>query len=110
MNKDIYNPPTKSINVLCHTSLGDPNDPNGRFYLKDNEYLLGTEIVTPKQDTNWEDCILCWINQTESFGSRFAIKGNIYLNGEPIWSHFTDYFVCPVQRERDNKLTEIGII
>lgn len=22
---------------------------------------------------------------------------------------FTDYFVCPVQRERDNKLTEIGI-
>lgn len=40
MNKDIYNPPTKSINVLCHTSLGDPNDPNGRFYLKDNEYTV----------------------------------------------------------------------
>ncbi len=43
------------------------------------------------------------------YGERFAVKGNIYHDGEPRWSHFTDYFVCTIQRERDNKLTEIGI-
>lgn len=127
---DIYNQPAKTVTVLCHTSLGDILDEHGRFYLKGTEYKLSTEIVTPRQDTKWEDCILCWINQTEGYGSRFAVKGNIYDTfgdfrqrferekkqmedsgefGEPYWPHFTDYFVCPIQRERDNKLTEIGI-
>ena len=107
---DIYNQPAKTVTVLCHTTLGDTNDPKGRFYLKGNEYKLGTEITRVSEDTKWEDCILCWINQTEGFGSRFAVKGNVYdIFDKPYWPHFTDYFVCPIQRERDNKLTEIGI-
>ena len=106
---DIYNEPTKTITVLCHTSLGDTNDKHGRFYLKGNEYKLGTEIIRVSEDTNWEDCILCWIDQTKGFGSRFAVKGNIYHKGEPYWPHFTECFVCPIQRDRENKLNQIGI-
>ena len=120
---DIYNQPEKTINVLCHTSLGDPLDEHGRFFTKGNEYKMTTEITTPYRltngpDTNNQECtasgslhssILCWINFNETYGERFAVKGNIYHNGEPRWSHFTDYFVCPIQRERDNKLNEIGI-
>lgn len=110
MNIDIYNLPCKTVNVLCHTTLGDTNDKLGRFFLKGKEYKLVTEKVNPSQDTKWEDCILCWVNQTDGFGSRFAVKGNIYqYNDKTYWPHFSDYFVCPIQRERDNKLTEIGI-
>lgn len=123
---DIYNQPAKTVTVLCHTSLGDTNDKHGRFYLKGNEYKLSTEITTPYRlsdgpDTNNQECILCWISFNDEkfsfgidinyhyYGERFAVKGNIYHKGEPYWPHFTDYFVCPIQRERDNKLTEIGI-
>ena len=42
---DIYNKPAKTINVLCHTSLGDPLDKQGRFFTKGNEYKLITEIT-----------------------------------------------------------------
>jgi hypothetical protein len=109
MNLDIYNLPCKTIKVLCHTTLVDPNDPYVIFYLKGNEYTLATESHIIRQDTKWEECILCWINQTETemyyFGSRFVVKGNVY--GQ--FPHFTDYFVCPIQRERDNKLNMIGI-
>ena len=28
---------------------------------------------------------------------------------EPYYTHFTKYFVCPIQRDRDNKLNQIGI-
>jgi len=104
---DIYNHPTdaksKEVTVLCHTSLGDPLDEHGRFFLKGKEYKLTTEI------RNNQEYILCWISFNEGYGERFAIKGNVYHDGEPRWSHFTDYFVCPIQRERDNKLNEIGI-
>ncbi len=122
---DIYNKPEKIITVLCHTSFGDPNDPLNRFYLKGNEYKMSTEITT---DTNNQECILCWINFKNVYGvrmkhilvikyykslfsnmRRFAVKGNIYHEGEPRWPHFTEYFVCPIQRERDNKLNQIGI-
>lgn len=112
---DIYNQPAKTVTVLCHTSLGDPlEDIQGRFFTKGNEYKLSTEITTPYRlsdgpDTNNQECILCWISFNDYYGERFAVKGNIYHDGEPRWSHFTDYFVCPIQRERDNKLTEIGI-
>ena len=118
---DIYNQPAKTVTVLCHTSLGDPLDEKGRFFTKGNEYKLSTEITTPSKwlfwmhrlsdgpDTNNQECILCWISFNDYYGERFAVKGNIYHDGEPRWSHFTDYFVCPIQRERDNKLTEIGV-
>jgi hypothetical protein len=111
---DIYNKPEKTITILCHTSLGDPLDEHGRFFTKGNEYKLSTEITTPYKlsdgpDTNNQECILCWISFNDYYGDRFAVKGNIYHDGEPRWSNFTDYFVCPIQRERDNKLTEIGI-
>lgn len=97
---DIYNQPTKEVTVLCHTSLGDPLDEHGRFFLKGNEYKMSTEVSSPYT-------ILCWISFNETYGERFAVKGNIYHDGEPRWSHFTDYFVCPIQRERDNKLNEL---
>lgn len=42
---------------------------------------LVTEKVNPSKDTKWEDCILCWVNQN-GFGSRFAVKGNIYQYNE----------------------------
>lgn len=107
---DIYNKPPKTISVLCHTTLGDLNDPLGRFYLKGNEYKMGTEIHRVSEDTKNQECILCWINQTEGFGSRFAVKGNVYGTfDKPYWTHFTEYFVCPIQRERDSKLNKIGI-
>ena len=99
---DIYNKPEKIITVLCHTSLGGTDE----FYLKGNEYKMSTEITT---DTNNQECILCWINFKNVYGERFAVKGNIYHEGEPRWPHFTEYFVCPIQRERDNKLNQIGI-
>jgi hypothetical protein len=28
---DIYNKPEKTITILCHTTLGDTNDPLGRL-------------------------------------------------------------------------------
>ena len=77
---------------------------------------LSTEIyrLSNGPDTNNQECILCWMSFNDYYYyyyyvERFAVKGNIYHDGEPRWSHFTDYFVCPIQRERDNKLTEIGI-
>ena len=106
---DIYNKPEKTITILCHTTLGDTNDPLGRFYLKGNEYKMNTEVTSVSPNTNNQECILCWIDQTKGFGSRFAIKGNIYHDGKPYWPHFTEYFVCPIQRERNNKLNQIGI-
>ena len=111
---DIYNKPAKTLSVLCHTTLGDPNDPLGRFFTKGNEYKMSTEVSTPHRltkdpDTNNQECILCWISFNETYGERFAIKGNIYNDGEPRWPHFTEYFVCPIQRERDSKLNQIGI-
>ena len=110
---DIYNQPTKEVTVLCHTPLGDPLDLHGRFFVKGNEYKMNTEIrthrLTKDPDTNNQECILCWISFNEGYGERFAIKGNIYHNDKPYWPHFTEYFVCPIQRERDNKLNEIGI-
>lgn len=105
--KDIYNKPIKSVKVLCHTSLGDQNDELGRFYLKGNEYEMNTEVHSAAEDTNNEECILCWLSQNSRFGSRFAVKGNIYDMGEAYWPHFTEYFECPLERERDNKLKQI---
>jgi len=105
----IYHFSSEDEALLCHTTLGDTNDPLGRFYLKGNEYKMNTEVTSVSPDTNNQECILCWIDQTKGFGSRFAIKGNIYHDGKPYWPHFTEYFVCPIQRERDSKLNEIGI-
>jgi hypothetical protein len=107
---NIYQAPKKSVMVLCHTALGNPNDDYGRYFEPGKEYLLGTEISGPKEDTNWEDCILCWISFNEGFGSRFAVKGNIYHSGNPIWSHFTDYFYCPVAMAREEKLNQLEIL
>jgi hypothetical protein len=62
---DIYNKPEKTITILCHTTLGDTNDPLGRFYLKGNEYKMNTEVTSVSNDTNNQECILCWIDQTK---------------------------------------------
>lgn len=110
LSGDMYNPP--SIMILCHTSLGDLNDKDGRFYEAGKEYRLQPEVVEPKKNTDYKECILCWISMSEGFGGRFAIVGNIYVDGEvckPNWPNFLDYFVCPIARERTNKLEEIGI-
>ncbi len=106
---DIYKLPPKKVTVLCHTSctLGEQS------FIKGNEYTLHTEDHGYVDNKN--ECILCWIESTNIFGARFAVKGNVYIqHGDyytesNIYNHFTDYFVCPIKRERDNKLTEIGI-
>ena len=48
---DIYNQPAKTVTVLCHTSLGDPSDKQGRFFVKGNEYKLITEVKRRLVDT-----------------------------------------------------------
>jgi len=108
LSGDMFNLP--SIMVLCHTSFGDPNDELGRFYKAGKEYRLQPNVVEPKKDTDYKECILCWINSSEAFGNRFAIVGNIYHNDKPIWKNFLEHFVCPIERERTNKLEQIGII
>jgi hypothetical protein len=99
LSSDIYKPP--SLLVLCHTTFLD--------YKAGEEYKLTPEVVAPKKDTNNKECILCWINSNPGFGSRFSIVGNIYNEDKPLWVNFLDYFVCPVARERNEKLKEIGI-
>ena len=71
---DIYSAPKKSVMVMCHTSqLID------YFYFEaGKEYSMSTEIINPSKDTNYQECILCWISFNEGYGSRFAVKGNIY--------------------------------
>ena len=91
LSTDIYNP--TSVLVLCHTTFLD--------YKSGEEYKLTPEV--------YDDCILCWINSSPGFGNRFAIVGNIELDSEPIWVNFLNYFVCPIARERNEKLKEIGI-
>ena len=86
---DIYNQPAKTVNVLCHTSLGDPLDLQGRFFTKGNEYKLSTEITTPYShrysrlsdgpDTNIQEYILCWISFNDYYGDRFAVKFNVTI-------------------------------
>lgn len=109
MSIDIYNAPRKTIMVMCHTSNGDHLDIDGRFYEKGKEYRMSTEIIKPTPDTNNQECILCWIDFNEFFGNRFAVKGNVYHKGEPYWPDFRDYFVCPLARERNDKLERLGI-
>jgi hypothetical protein len=120
MSIDIYNNPPKTVTVLCHTSAGDDDN---EYFIKGNEYELSTEYTRISEDTNNQECILCWVhlsNIPESHsnnrtGARFTVKGNEYRDAkelgerEPYYSHFTKYFVCPIQRDRDNKLNQIGI-
>ena len=106
---DIYNAPEKTVMVMCHTAMGDTIDQHGRYYEVGKEYKMSTEIIKPSADTNNQECILCWINHSVGYGSRFAVKGNIYRYDEPYWPDFKDYFFCPVSRVRDEKLVEIGI-
>ena len=124
LGNDIYNAPQKSVLVMCHTSKGDPKDMDGRYFEAGEEYWMGTEIIKPSKDTNNQECILCWISFNEGFGSRFAVKGNIYRtledralsvrlgtghNSEPYWPDFKDYFICPVARVRDEQLEKLGL-
>lgn len=107
---DIYNAPQKSVMVMCHTSMGDPNDKHGRYFEAGEEYRMGTEIIKPSADTNYQKCILCWIDFNAGFGTRFAVKGNVYDSfGKAYWSDFKDYFICPVVRIRDEQLEKLGI-
>ena len=107
---DIYNKPKKSVMVLCHTSFGDPMDKHGRYFEKGKEYRLNTEVVNPTKDTNYQECILCWMEFNEGYGSRFAVKGNIYdSDGKPYWPDFKKLFVCPIIHNRDEKLQSLGI-
>ena len=108
LGNDIYNAPQKSVMVMCHTSKGDPNDEHGRYFEAGKEYRMGTEIIKPSTDTNYQECILCWIDFNSGFGSRFAVKGNVYHNGLG-WPDFKDYFICPVVRIREEQLEKLGI-
>ena len=109
LGNDIYNAPAKYVMVMCHTSKGDPNDKNGRYFEAGKEYRMGTEIIKPSKETNYQECILCWIDFNAGYGSRFAVKGNIYDSfGKAYWD-FKDYFICPVARVRDEQLEKLGI-
>ena len=107
---DIYSAPEKSVMVTCHTSMGYPSDKRGRYFEAGKEYRMVTEIVNPSKVTNYQDCILCWISFNEGYGSRFAVKGNIYnSDGKAYWPDFKRIFECPFARERDEKLKELGL-
>ena len=111
---DIYNAPQKSVMVMCHTSMGDPNDKYGRYFEAGKEYWMGTEIIKPSADTNYQECILCWIDFNTGFGTRFAVKGNIYHYNESdsdgaYWPDFKRVFECPVAKERDQQLGKLDI-
>ena len=106
---DIYNAPQKSVMVMCHTSMGDPNDKHGRYFEAGKEYRMGTEIIKPSADTNYQECILCWIDFNSGYGSRFAVKGNVY-HGKAYWPDFKRVFECPVAKVREEKLKELGIL
>ena len=71
----------------------------------ERKFKLKCEIT--RISSNNQECILCWINFNDKFGSRFSVKGNIYRLGEPYWPHFTKYFICPIERNRDNKINKI---
>lgn len=108
---DIYNAPPKSVKVMCHTSMGDPNDKDGRYFQAGKEYRMGTEIIKPSKDTRYGECILCWVKFNEGYGSRFAVKGNIYdSDGKAYWPDFKKVFECPVTRIREEKFKELGIL
>ena len=110
LGNDIYNAPQKSVMVICHTSMGDPNDKHGRYFEAGEEYRMGTEIVKPNKDTNNQECILCWIDFNDGFGSRFAVKGNIYDSfGKAYWPDLKMVFECPVARIRGEQLEKLGI-
>ena len=106
---DIYNAPEKTVMVMCHTAFGDTIDQHGRYFEVGKEYKMTTSIYESNEGTNNQECILCWINHSVGYGSRFAVKGNVYRYDEPYWPDFKDYFFCPVARVRDEKLDEIGI-
>ena len=108
LGNDIYNAPQKSVMVMCHTSMGDPNDEHGRYFEAGKEYRMGTEIIKPSADTNYQECILCWIDFNSGFGSRFAVKGNVY-HGKAYWPDFKSVFECPVARVRDEQLEKLGL-
>ena len=111
MSIDIYNAPAKRMMVMCHTSKGDPNDKDGKYFEAGKEYRMGTEIGKPSRDTNNQECILCWIDYSIygfGFGSRFAVKGNVSHNGLG-WPEFKDYFICPVARAREDQLEKLGL-
>ena len=100
----------KSIILLCHTALGDPTDPHGRYFEVGKEYSADIETVNIGFDTKFSPCVLLWINFNSGYGSRFTMVGNIYHhhhyeNG--YWDHFTKYFACPVSRDRDNIIGDI---
>lgn len=107
---DIYSTPKKSVMVMCHTSMGDASDKHGRYFEAGKEYRMGTEIINPSKDTNYQECILCWISFNEGYGSRFAVKGNIYdSDGKAYWPDFKRIFECPAARIREEKLQKLGI-
>ncbi len=99
--------------LTCHTSTGDINDEHGRFFVAGNKYKMKTEPRGISIDSKGSEAILCWVSYNENFGSRFAIKGNIYhpTEGEGCgyWPHFTKYFIDPLSEKRSNKLKSIGI-
>jgi hypothetical protein len=101
---DMYNPP--SIMVLCHTSFGDSTR---TLYEVGKEYKLTPTVIGPCEANDYKECIFCWVSSSYGYGCRFAIVSNIYINGKPNWTHFSDYFVCPITRDRNEKLKEIGI-
>jgi hypothetical protein len=95
--------------VTCHTSIGNVNDEHGRFFEAGKKYKLHIERINPSKDTNYKECILCWVDFNDNFGSRFSLVGNIYQSDKPYWNHLTDCFYDPVQEDRICKIEDLEI-
>lgn len=98
-NKDNF-----EFKLLCKKSLGNKNDLYGRFFERGKKYNAKLEIINICKDTNYKPCTLMWVNFNSGFGNRFAVVGNIYLNNKAHWGNFKDFFHCPLELNRLNKI------
>ena len=96
------------FDLLCHTSHGDENDKYERFYEKGEWYKARLEFFGYSADSNNMEFRGCWVSHSnKSFGSRFAVSGNVYHTGKPYWTHFTKLFYDPIQLVRDKKIENL---
>ena len=108
-----------NFKLICHTSVGNPDDEHGRFFVAGKTYDANLEFRGISKDSNWEEFRSCWVSFNDGpkevptgtahgFGSRFAIKGNIYhsWDGKPFWNHFSTVF-CSVAELRERQINSI---
>ena len=73
----------KSIILLCHTALGDPTDPHGRYFEVGKEYSADIETVNIGFDTKFSPCVLLWINFNSGYGS-IILQNTLYVQFQGI--------------------------